>query len=249
MQTLATQLYLPAHVFACYTGTGGELVLLDVRRDEYMGLSATQARALATHVANWPTPPGAADAAPLPAERLERLVERLRAKCILSPVPEEEWEPSPALPTAQSKLVCEFPGTRPHVRLGDAGHLLLASLRAARSLRLRSLESTLRHVRDRKREQLRTRAARGLSANHADELAQWVAAFVHLRPLLFGARDHCLFDSLALVEYLALRGAYPMWVFGVRVSPFGAHSWVQDGAVVYNDTPEHVASYTPILSI
>jgi hypothetical protein len=250
MQTLAPQLYLPAHVFACYTGTGGQLVLLDVRRDEYMGLSATQARAMAVHVANWPMPPDAADdGAPLAAERVGRLIERLREKCILSPVADGEREPPPALPTVQSKLVREFPGTRPRVSLADAGRLLLAALRSARSLRLRSLESTLHHVRDRKRERLTARAASSLPPRDSNELRQWVTAFIHLRPLLFGARDHCLFDSLALIEYLALRGAYPMWVFGVRILPFGAHCWVQEGAVVYNDTPEHARSFTPILSI
>ncbi len=35
-------------------------------------------------------------------------------------------------------------------------------------------------------------------------------------------------------------------VIGVRAQPFTAHSWVQSGNFVLNDTPDEVARYTPI---
>jgi hypothetical protein len=59
----------------------------------------------------------------------------------------------------------------------------------------------------------------------------------------------CLFDSLALIHFLAQYGLYPDWVFGVSADPFEAHCWVQAGQVVLNDTVERVSAFTPILTI
>jgi hypothetical protein len=52
-----------------------------------------------------------------------------------------------------------------------------------------------------------------------------------------------------MIEYLSMYHVFPEWVIGVRTQPFGAHSWVQNGAVVLNDTPERVSSFTPILAV
>jgi hypothetical protein len=76
-----------------------------------------------------------------------------------------------------------------------------------------------------------------------------VGAFIRLRPLLFGAQDACLFDSLALVRFLATYGLFPMCVIGVQTGPFAAHCWVQHGDVVFNDEPEYVRRFTPILAV
>lgn len=38
-------------------------------------------------------------------------------------------------------------------------------------------------------------------------------------------------------------------VIGVKVSPFGAHAWVQDGEVVLNDFVDVARIYTPILVV
>ena len=58
-----------------------------------------------------------------------------------------------------------------------------------------------------------------------------------------------LYDSLALLEYLARYGIYADWVFGVQTRPFAAHCWVQHGDIVFNDTVEHVSGYTPIMVV
>jgi hypothetical protein len=76
-----------------------------------------------------------------------------------------------------------------------------------------------------------------------------VAAYVYLRPLLFTARDACLFDALSLTNFLARYGVFATWVFGVQTGPFAAHCWVQHDEVVLNDTPENVRRYAPILAI
>jgi hypothetical protein len=76
-----------------------------------------------------------------------------------------------------------------------------------------------------------------------------MVAFVGYRVFLFSSKNECLFDSLALLEYLARHGIYADWVFGVQTRPFAAHCWVQHGDIVFNDTVEHVSGYTPIMVV
>jgi hypothetical protein len=66
---------------------------------------------------------------------------------------------------------------------------------------------------------------------------------------LFSSKDECLYDSLALLEFLARYRIYPDWVFGVQTRPFAAHCWVQQGDIVFNDTVEHVTGYSPIMIV
>jgi len=75
-----------------------------------------------------------------------------------------------------------------------------------------------------------------------------VAAFNRLRPL-YNRAYLCLFDSLALLLFLAKYLLFPRWTFAVQSEPFAAHCWVQEEGVVLNDTVERVQPYTPILSV
>jgi hypothetical protein len=77
-------------------------------------------------------------------------------------------------------------------------------------------------------------------------IADLVGAFLLLRPL-YPRTYLCLFDSLCLIHFLIQFQHSPQWVVGVKVEPFGAHCWVQDGDTVLNDTVEAVRQYTPIL--
>lgn len=65
-------------------------------------------------------------------------------------------------------------------------------------------------------------------------------AFHVLRPL-YPRNYLCLFDCLALLEFLALWQIFPSWVFGVSADPFEAHCWVQDGDLVLCDTVDFSA--------
>jgi hypothetical protein len=111
------------------------------------------------------------------------------------------------------------------------------------ALRWRPIASVVAKVKSRKP---RCGAAQTLDLGAACKL---VATFVHLRPLLFTTRDACLADSLSLVKFLSYYGIFPTWVFGVQTGPFAAHCWVQEGELVFNDTPDHVRRFTPILAI
>ncbi|MBU4567917.1 MAG: lasso peptide biosynthesis B2 protein, partial [Alphaproteobacteria bacterium] len=82
-----------------------------------------------------------------------------------------------------------------------------------------------------------------------ERVAELARQFHAASPLFFSAQDACLFRSLLLLRYLTLRGAAPDLVFGVRLSPFLAHCWIQYRGIVLNDHLESAASFTPILAV
>jgi hypothetical protein len=133
---------------------------------------------------------------------------------------------------------------RPTIGAGRVLNFFRACFAARLALRMRSIASVVSGVAARK-----ARQGGGAQALDLRKAREHVVAYVHLRPLLLTAKDACLFDSLVLVNYLAHYGLFPTWVFGVQTGPFAAHSWVQHGDVVFNDTPENVRRYTPILTV
>lgn len=74
-------------------------------------------------------------------------------------------------------------------------------------------------------------------------------AFHALSPLLVTTHEACRFRSLALIRFLSLFGVAADWVFGVRLSPFGAHCWVEHDGTVLNDYSDNIFEYTPIMKI
>jgi hypothetical protein len=74
------------------------------------------------------------------------------------------------------------------------------------------------------------------------------ALFFRLR--YFYPRNYlCLYDSLALILFLARYDLFPSWIFGVRLEPWEAHCWVQHESVVFNDGPEEVSDFTPVMCV
>jgi hypothetical protein len=59
----------------------------------------------------------------------------------------------------------------------------------------------------------------------------------------------CLARSYMALKYLRTLGHDAALVIGVRTWPFAAHCWLQSGAVVLDDTLEHVRPYHPILVV
>lgn len=81
------------------------------------------------------------------------------------------------------------------------------------------------------------------------DMAHLVAAFHALSPLFFSTRDACRYRSLCLLRFLTLYGLSPNWVFGVRLSPFQAHCWIEAEGYVLNDDAGNVQEYRRILTI
>jgi hypothetical protein len=144
------------------------------------------------------------------------------------------------IPPAVCSIPCHTKALQAHsIKSLAVVRFLRASMRASLKLRFWPLATTLRAV-ERKRH---------LNCRPNDQEITQIAVvtFNRLRP--YYPRNYiCRFDSLALIEFLAEYEQYPLWVFGVKSKPFGAHCWVQDGGLVLNDNIDYVERFTPIMA-
>ncbi|HEY0685878.1 MAG TPA: lasso peptide biosynthesis B2 protein [Steroidobacter sp.] len=232
--------FLSKHAFACLSG--GSMVLLDLKADRYLALEASRARSLAGLVAGWPQ---LATGAPLPtAEAGNRIAAGMLKRGLLTSERSQgkELTPPPVAVPADSAIDTADEGEIP-LRLK---HLLsfVAAVTAARfHLRFRSMEWIVDDVRRR-----RARAIRR-EGEHELAIRQWARLFDRMRAFTYNAYDACLFDSLAMLYFLLREGLQPQWVIGVRSSPsFMAHSWIQHGETLLNDSLDRVSVYTPIMA-
>jgi hypothetical protein len=233
------QLFLQSHVFLCRGKR--HWVILDVNRDKYLCVDRRQFDALGPSLQGWEgsgpeATPLADDAATLAKDLLglgilsDRAAHAKDALPTAYPLPTEAPDPDlPARPRRWSYI--------------HAGSFFLSSARASRELQRQRFQLTVEFVRARKS---RNAARAGpLDIERARSLA---AVFDRLR--WFYPRSYlCLFDSLALVHFLARFQVYPDWVFGVNADPFEAHCWVQAGSVVLNDTVARISGFTPIMYV
>ncbi len=253
------QLQIPGHVHVCRDGDF--VVMLDVRRDRYWALEAERTAALSSIVAGWPAAPSAkptrsnfsgTDATDVGAAgvNVTEAVQMLIDNGLLSDVPGDgtpatgdRRDPTPdsdVLP--QHELLAD--GAEAAVGATNVVRFVVAATTAATLLRCFPFARAIERVRRRK-------ADRDACNDDAEltRSATLVAAFATLQPVLFSRRDACLFNSLALIEFLAAHAVYPEWVFGVQGRPFAAHCWVQKHGVLLNDTLDHVRRYTPIMVV
>jgi hypothetical protein len=234
--------WLPSHVRACSTATG--TVLLDLRRNRYFGVGRKETHVLTSLAENWQgavAPAGEFE--PLPLEDAARIADKLVQAGLLS---NDAAEPAAFTPTeidltSLLTSVGHELDRRSSIRLRHIVHFLRACTWARRSVRSRTLYFVAEELGRRKNQ-----AGAPFDADRAIEL---VGIFRRLRPHTFAARDQCLFHALALVQFLASYDLYPTWVIGVRTKPWAAHSWVQQGTLVLDSSPEQVCDYTPILAI
>jgi hypothetical protein len=127
-------------------------------------------------------------------------------------------------------------------QLGDVARALWTQRRVEARLARRSFSSILYELR------AATEARGSTTAARRSMKSRMVHAFEHAR-LLRTAADRCLPRSIALATCLAVSGITARAVIGVRLGPFAAHSWVQAGDEVLNDSVEEVLRYQPILVV
>lgn len=235
----APQYYLPEHVFACLTLR--HWVFLDVKRDQYFVLDEDGARHFEAIFQ------GRLEREPLSVteqEAIIRTADELVSQEILSR--------SAANTRALNR---NNPILSPTTSLKSDGHdstkfgllkllpaFSIACITAHRQLKYRPLAETVERVRRRRK------AIHPKETEAVPDVAQLVKSFRTLR-LLFPRSYLCLFDSLALLEFLSIFRIMPNWVFGVVAEPFQAHCWLQSNDVVLNDTIERVSVYTPIMVV
>lgn len=212
-------------------------VLMDLRRNRYLAVQA--AARLSGWIGGWPLPAPTTRGAP-PAV-LARLLEHgmLVRECGAGHVA------TPVVNEMPQRTLLEFNFDAPPRPSGrDLRRAAWACAAAASALKLRPMHVVLEQTR--RHHLADPPPGARFDFEHAQAL---VRRFVHLRPWFYSARGACLLDSLALVTFLAQYGLHPHWVFGVRTAPFHAHCWVQHGAVLFNDAPDRVRQYSPILRI
>lgn len=230
------QYSLAPQVHACLVD--GCAVFLDLPNDRYLGLDREDSARLQTSM----TVSGLARQPPATDPATADLVKRLLEQGVLRDSPtNQNWLRRQAVPTpTEDYLHDTAPCTWPTA--AEAMRLLAAAARTSAALRCRSLNETVSGL-------LRQRA-HSAPAQRADipKATLLTKKFLALRP--FYARKYlCLFDCLALLDFLARYRIYPRWVFGVQLFPFSAHCWIQIETMLLNDTLETIRHYTPIMAI
>ncbi len=221
---------------------GGQIILLDLRRNRYLGVAGERFGALSSIVSGWPDPEGTSQPARLSRSDFEALAMPLLRRGLLTPIC-QGLNADPTLPEAAQSLNADDAIDRAAVGTRRMLRLVRTGTSASMWLRCRSLQSIAQCVASRRARALTTPIQ---AASQPLRLA--VAAYLRLRPLLFTAHDRCLHDSLNLLGFLAAEGWFPNWVIGVATQPFRAHAWVQSGDLVVGDLHENVRCYTPILT-
>lgn len=214
---------LRTDLYACIANE--RVVLLDLVNDRYFALPAPADAAMQDWLNGRVTEPTA----------FTSLVER----GFLIPTP--NLNSHPPIPTKPAR----FDRALEQQTIGCLPPLapILAQLQTKRALKLRSLHHLIAEIRTRKA----GNRDRSLPGNHPTA-ERAVTRYAASRRFI-SAQDECLRWSIAMVRYLGQRHFYPDLVLGVRMMPFAAHAWVQDGETVLSDTAEYVSAYTPILVV
>lgn len=227
--------FLPAHVHFCQRGDA--FVFLDLKQDDYTlvnGAAAGALQALSSSRAG--TPPS--------TERDfgDDLDELVKGGLLTTEIHTGRAIAPTQVQLAVDNLVDRETLLDASVTFGQTLNFFAACIRAKLSLRWRSIESTVMSVARRKEKHANDRP---LDMTRARALT---ASFLKLRGL-FPANYLCLFDSLALLHFLAMYRIYPTWVFAVSLEPWAAHCWVQHQHHTFNEEAEKAVTYTPVMAI
>ncbi len=221
------------HVRTC--SVGDQVVLLDLKRNRYLGVPQRPwnlvMRAIGGADADGQNDIAGKLAAPL-----------LQQGFLTSAPAQTAAEPDQvALPSPLAYLDARDSAPDMRITFRRLSNFLLATALAWLWMKCYTMHSIARRVRDKRQSHE--------AHDRNERLLNAVAVFERLRPLAFTSRDRCLYDSLALVNFLAREGLTARWVVGVTAQPFRAHSWVQDGGLVLNDVHENVRRFSPILVV
>jgi hypothetical protein len=219
-------------------------VVLNASRDRYSCVTDADLTTISGRLHGWRHQGDAADSFSPFGVEADTLIESLMSHGIIT-VNSDDGKPF-----AESECsVCEkamelhAPNARVKHPLTRVARFFIACTRIDWQLRKKELSRTLTRI-----ERRRILAQSSTAIHDIAHVSGLIASFKDLRPL-YPRRYLCLFDSLALLEYLAGYRCFPRVVFGVVADPFQAHCWLQEGKVVINDDLERISKYKPILSL
>jgi hypothetical protein len=223
--------FLPRHVHFCYVGQA--LVFLDLEHDDYTLVKGDAVAALKAISRVRPTID--------PTSQCSAAIRELLDGGLLTT---DQYGGRDIAPThfgvSTEQLVDAESATNGTATAERVFRFIAACTSAALQLRCRTLIQTINAVQARK-----TKCAAPLDLELARELT---ATFRRLRGFV-PINYVCLYDSLALIEFLAAYRVFPTWVFGVKLEPWAAHCWVQEGRLCFNEDVEEAAGYVPIMTV
>ncbi|GAA0644785.1 MAG: hypothetical protein A2792_10210 [Sphingomonadales bacterium RIFCSPHIGHO2_01_FULL_65_20] len=196
----------------------GDLVLLDLRQDDYLALSSCHAGPVFAALEGKDHDP----ADPILQELLENRLVQMAA---------EPWE------QADSIHVLPLPEPARSNSLYK-GWMLLAFALAV----LLTLASYYRSTKALASQAFSCGNRSEFSPERMAGIVRW---FESLR-IFIPRTGRCLVQSLLLLHFLRLLRIPSELVFGVRTHPFEAHCWVEWNSRVLNDSVDHVCWYTVI---
>lgn len=219
-------------------------VILNVGSDKYLCVAHAELASIGGQLHGWRNQNQAAEHFPRIGTEADGLIESLMSNGIITADPNDgkafaEFE-YPVCERSMEVLDPNVPVKHPPSCMA---RFFLACASIDWHLRNSTLSRTLARI-----ERRRIRARSPAAVSDVQHISGLMAAFKDFRPL-YPRPYLCLFDSLALLEFLAAYHSFPRIVFGVVADPFHAHCWLQEGGMVLNDDLERIGHYKPILSL
>ena len=230
-----TRCYLSTHTFFCFTDD--HYVFLDLRDDEYVCLNRAHSIAM-KRLLGGVNSDEIYDSEDTDASGVVQAL--IRNEMLVRDAAKGKPPTLPSVAMPEASLLEDIYTRDVAITPGNAWHFFTACAIASKDLRWRPIEQTVHKVKDRK--------PAADSVVDPNDLGHLFAVFQKLRQ--YYPRPYlCMFDSLALLHFLARYNVFPQWVYGVRLGPFSAHCWVQTGELVVNDVVDTVGAYTPIMCV
>ncbi len=237
---LGIRYYLTRHAYFCLDGR--YCLFLDLRRNKYVCTERTLVEALSPWLFGWPQQLTFSDD-PIPDEPATLACELVKVDLLTTRASQGREVKPPDIAEAQRSLIEVQAVQSWRDTSRSFPSFLVACWHAHTALRHQPLERIIRNV-----ERTRLHSRHPTQPLALDRAIRLVLAFRALRG--FFPRNYlCLFDSLALLHFLAAHDIYASWVFGVQSDPFKAHCWLQNNNTVLNDTVERALSFRPIMVV
>ena len=232
------------HIYTCATESG--VVVLDARCGKYSFIPGDRARSVEGVVQGWPALPPAETVAADPLVPSSLLSSLIGGGMVMRRADRNSalGERAVLLPAQEALLDALAVAEEPEVHWRDVLRFTLSVTYAKVMLKCRPFDTLLTDLRRRK-----DRLPTGGLTRSVTKIRECVQTFRWLRPFAYAETDACLFDSVALTDFLLRQGVAADFFIGVRIRPFVAHSWVQAHRFALNELPEYLSSYTRILSI
>ena len=222
----------------------GYWIILNLSRDKYLCVTHAALTSIGSWIYGWRGCHGDPANRPHLDDERDSLIGSLLAKGVLTRNSDQGKAFVESVNAASDSAVAALEPIIPtKATIFCLAYFLLACAKVDWCLRKWKLSRTLAKI-----ERRRPRVGPCMGLLEDSSAKKLIATFKELRPL-YPRPYLCLFDSLALLEFLAGYHTYPRIVFGVVADPFQAHCWLQEGDVLLNDDLERVAKYKPILSV